>query len=144
VRVPGGCLLLPAASIEGLKGVLNISSIAGKGEKNDLGIRDVSAFHYRCTHLTLRRGRGLESITGYELQPTTTTTMTKMQNTDYRPPLREVIELQHPCGFRGRFGHPDMPSCGEKTQFVQLWPEDIGVKFELSFEECESERSRLR
>jgi len=57
---------------------------------------------------------------------------------------RELLELQHPRGFRGRYGHPDFPLCGDKTASVQLWPEDLRVRFDRSFEETESERSRLR
>ncbi|KAF2470739.1 uncharacterized protein BDR25DRAFT_32172 [Lindgomyces ingoldianus] len=56
---------------------------------------------------------------------------------------RDVLELQHPRGFRGRYGHPDYPWLHKKAA-IQLQPADPVLHFEKSFEECELERYKLR
>ncbi|KAF2655922.1 hypothetical protein K491DRAFT_715771 [Lophiostoma macrostomum CBS 122681] len=55
----------------------------------------------------------------------------------------DVIELQHPKGFRGRYGHPDYP-LAEKKAYIQLQPPEPGVDFAESFEEAELRRYQLR
>jgi hypothetical protein len=54
---------------------------------------------------------------------------------------KDVIELQHPRGFRGRYGHPDYP-LPHKQAHVQLWPLDPTVRFDTSFEEAELLRQK--
>ncbi|KAF2107359.1 hypothetical protein BDV96DRAFT_589655 [Lophiotrema nucula] len=56
---------------------------------------------------------------------------------------QEVIELQHPPGFRGRYGHPDYPLPHKRAE-VYLSPPDPGLRFDKSFEEAELERQQLR
>jgi hypothetical protein len=54
-----------------------------------------------------------------------------------------VKELQHPSGFRGRYGEPDYPFL-DKKQYVQLDPPEAGLTLNKSFEESEMERYELR
>ena len=62
----------------------------------------------------------------------------------FSPPApKDVLELQHPRGFRGRYGHPDHPLL-HKQQYVHLSPSDPGLRFDSSFEEDELRRQQLR
>jgi len=62
----------------------------------------------------------------------------------FSPPThKDVLELQHPRGFRGRYGHPDHPLL-HKKQYVHLSPSDPGLRFDSSFEEDELRRQQLR
>ncbi|KAF2497526.1 hypothetical protein BU16DRAFT_537175 [Lophium mytilinum] len=54
----------------------------------------------------------------------------------------DIKELQHPRGFRGRYGEPDYPFL-DKRPHVQLNPPEFGLTFNKSFEECELERREL-
>ncbi|KAF2786935.1 hypothetical protein K505DRAFT_329993, partial [Melanomma pulvis-pyrius CBS 109.77] len=56
---------------------------------------------------------------------------------------RDVLELAHPRGFRGRYGLPDYP-LPHKQLYVQLSPPDPALRFDTSFEEDELRRQQLR
>ncbi|OCL10531.1 hypothetical protein AOQ84DRAFT_387441, partial [Glonium stellatum] len=53
-----------------------------------------------------------------------------------------IKELQHPRGFRGRYGDPDYPFL-DMRPFVQLDPAEPFLDFKKSFEESELERYNL-
>lgn len=84
-------------------------------------------------HPTYNRPLGL--ATPYRLPILTTE--------DTRPGKRDLMELQHPKGFRGRYGHPDYPLAQKQAQ-VSLDPAEPNLAFARSFEEEELERHRLR
>ncbi|KAF2839612.1 hypothetical protein M501DRAFT_1003047 [Patellaria atrata CBS 101060] len=52
---------------------------------------------------------------------------------------RSYVQLQHPQGFRGRYGEPDYPSM-QKKERLWLDPGEPDLKFPLSFEEEEVRR----
>lgn len=59
-----------------------------------------------------------------------------------QPMIRSIKELQHPCGFRGRYGEPDYPF-PDKRPFVQLDPAEPYLELKKSFEESEFDRYNL-